>query len=128
MTPEEVNWRKIYSQVLENEGITMNTDGSEYTPKRGYQVGVGEEVKMAYSGLRFNPILASDLKRFFFAKRQEVIDSDILTHIGFWVSGNYVVGDTTRHVRFLPDAMELGREQKQKAIWDWKNTKEIKVI
>lgn len=115
-------FNQILEQCLANKGGSFNLITGETNPSTGYMVSLdGHEFRtseldvvtlMAYAGAKMNHLSESILGE---------------TYLGIWFDGEEWVLDVSINVEEFPEALALGVYNKQEAIWDCANSKEIRL-
>jgi hypothetical protein len=106
--------------ILSNGGATIKSRTmAAVSPKRGYAVGATKETAIRL------PITASDKS---LAEALFLIWYRFGTrHLGAWVEGDTIHLDPTTIVRNKRDALNLGRENRQIAIYDLRKGETITI-
>lgn len=110
--------QQIFDSILKNKGITINLSGKE--PQSGYVVATeGSELKIEVNKLSTDVIDAFILKN---------LDSLRLEfYFGCWIEGHYAYLDISMVVHGSEgDAIQIGRGEKQIAIYHIDSRKSIK--
>ena len=94
--------------IIKNGGATIDRYSKPVKFKTGYQVSVTDIGCIAVAD--FTEQMAQDVVTLI-SKRGE--------YAGFWVDDGYVYADLSRRVSTKKDALKLGKELKQRAIWQW---------
>lgn len=114
--------RTLYRFAVRDGGATLSpVTGTPYAPDRGYFVGIHPGTfATAKVGYRFaTETLATGIRR---------IDREYpLSLYGVWLSGDTIHLDPVQHVLDLGEALDLGAERNQQAVWDIAAGKEIQV-
>ena len=104
----------LVKYIIENNGATIDKCGKIITLKSGYQVS------------------KKDLGRVFVSELTEQMINDIITHglkrgeyAGFWIEDGYLYVDISVRISTKKQALNIGRELKQIAIWDWVHGKSV---
>lgn len=109
--------RNIKSFIIKNGGATLNHNGAPVKLKSGYQVSVHDVaiIPLKYFSRKvFEMIMAYErLKR-----------GD---YMGLWIEDDKVFIDVSRRIATKREALRVGREYRQRAIYDWRNEKAVRV-
>lgn len=120
-----MNLLNFVNDTLKNGGASFNLLTGEYNPKSGYMVATsGHEVVIPLKQFH-NASLAG-----YIAEKSAILLSGISNtslFLGAWVDGDKVYLDISEKVEDRQDAVKIGIERKQLAIWDNANGKEIRL-
>lgn len=118
--------QELYFKVQEGDGFSVRHDLNKYEGG-GYAVGgATESVECEFNDdLSFNKFKQiMDLKIEFMQEQPE----DTMQVIGAWVNDdNYAFIEVSDIVFNREEAIALGKERGEEAIWDFKNNEEIKL-
>lgn len=99
----------LKTYIIKNNGATINAKGQIVTLKSGYQVS------------------KKDLGRIAIADFTEQIINDIISYglqrgeyAGFWIENGFIYVDISKRVATKKDALQIGRQYSQIAVWDWR--------
>lgn len=108
-----MNARKILLQAKMNNGISINSEGTE--PTQGYMVSIpGEET-------RVNILDIWTIETYI-----TILDQlNLYYYLGIWKEGKTWYLDISVNILDIKRAKQLGNEYNQKAVWDVVNKKEI---
>lgn len=111
------------NSIIENSGASYNLLSGEFNPNNGYMVSIkGHELKIPYNteGLQYE--IAQYIKT-----KADILISGLSENkfIGAWLNDGYLFLDVSIKVDTLNEAIQLGRENNQLAIFDCSNGKEI---
>lgn len=108
----------MIKKILENGGATLNPNTLEDAGlKEGYMVALNE-LEEVIPVTSFN---ASQLER------MATIAKAKGGYLGAWVDDNKVYLDISYNIGTLQEAIDTGKREKQLAIWDVKNMREIRL-
>lgn len=108
---------KIF-EIIENKGATLDKDYNNFSSDRGYMVSIqGQEVKVDKNNIQ-------GIKKEIEKKREFIKDKRGL-YIGLWLEGDVMFVDVSIHIINYLRALEVGRCNKQKAIFDLKNNNSV---
>ena len=120
-----MNLLNFVNDTLNNGGASFNLLTGEYNPKTGYMVATqGNEIVIPLK--QFHNASVSE----YIAKKSYMLLSGISNtslFLGSWVDGDKVYLDISEKVEDRHEAVKLGIERKQLAIWDNANGKEIRL-
>lgn len=108
----------IFDHIQQNDGITVNPDGS--MPTKGYSVAPSKTTETKIPLDKFSP---ADIEAFQkkFAKQLAKPDA----HLGAWNDGENIVLDVSHVVNDFKSAIDLAKKGKQDAVYDIGNGKSI---
>lgn len=108
---------KIF-EIIENKGATLDKDYNNFSSDRGYMVSIqGQEVKVDKNDIQ-------GIKKEIEKKREFIKDKRGL-YIGLWLEDDVMFVDVSVHIINYLRALEIGRCNKQKAIYDLRNNNSI---
>lgn len=120
-----MNLLNFVNDTLKNGGASFNLLTGEYNPKNGYMVATqGHEIVIPLK--KFHNASLAD----YIAKKSTLLLSGISNtslFLGAWIDKGMVYLDISEKVEDRQEAVKLGIERKQKAIWDNFNGKEIRL-
>ena len=115
------NLNDFVSFTKKNGGCTFNINTSEINPNRGYSVAIaGRELKVAKA------IFTKDNLVNFIHDNLDLLTNDKY-FLGGWIDKNYLYLDVVEIIEDLRDAIDFGMDNDQLAIFDCKESKEIRL-
>lgn len=108
----------IFDYIKQNDGITVNPDGS--MPAKGYSVAPSKSTETKIPLDQFTPDAIDAFKKKF-AKQLAQPDA----HLGAWNDGENIVLDVSHVVSDFKSAIDLAKKGKQDAVYDIGNGKSI---
>ena len=98
-------------EIIENKGATLDKDYNDFKSDRGYMVSIkGQEVKVNKNDIE-------NIKKEIEKKREFIKDKKGL-FIGLWLEDDILYIDVSVHIVNYLRALEVGRKNEQKAIFD----------
>ena len=98
-------------EIIENKGATLDCNYNDFKSNRGYMVSLkGQEVKIDKNDIQ-------GIKREIEKKREFIQDKKGL-FIGLWLDGEIMYIDVSIHIIDYLEALEIARNNDQKAIYD----------
>ncbi len=114
-----MNLQIAYDTCLKNGGVTYNLNG-ELNPEHGYMVATkGNEE----SHSSISPDLVAE-----YVKRHADLLTEPNKFLGVWFDGTNWVFDVSELFEEKRQALFFGIIRKQKAIWDNKGRKEVRIV
>lgn len=105
-------------EIIKNEGATLDCNYNNFVSNRGYMVSIqGQEIKVNKNDIE-------NIKKEIEKKREFIKDKNGL-YIGLWLEDDITYVDVSIHIINYLRALEVGRHNKQKAIYDLKNNDSI---
>ena len=105
-------------EIIENKGATLDKDYNDFKSDRGYIVSLkGQEVKIDKNDIQ-------GIKKEIEKKREFIKDKKGL-YVGLWLEDDILYIDVSVHIVNYLRALEVGRNNEQKAIYDLKNNDSI---
>ena len=105
-------------EIIKNEGATLDCNYNDFKSDRGYIVSVkGQEVKVNKNDIQ-------GIKREI-EKKREFIENKKGLFIGLWLDNDILYIDVSIHIINYLKALEVARNNEQKAIFDLKNNESI---
>lgn len=105
-------------EIIENKGATLDKNYNNFSSNNGFMVSLqGQEIKVDKNDIQ-------GIKREIEKKREFIKDKKGL-YIGLWLEGDIMFVDVSIHIVNYLRALEIGRNNKQKAIFDLKNNDSI---
>jgi hypothetical protein len=121
--------KKILKSFLNGDGYNYNAEGKKVEFNSGYMVSVeGKEYKGASQKIAKIEAEQHIIKLLDYLEYvKKLVDDDIYKNlvIGFWKNEKNIFIDLSLNVRTEADALLLAKRNKQIAIYDIKNKKEI---
>lgn len=115
---KELISKTVYEKTLEDKGVTINLDG--HIPVRGYAVSLkGFEKIVDLKDFEYETIKVYILDNWYTLEQEN-------TYIGTWINENKVYLDISVILSNIYEALKFGKANKQKAIYDLREKKEIK--
>ena len=107
---------EIKEKVLKNGGITLTSDLKESEIKEGYYISI-----IGYEKI----INFEDLKEYIEIYQNKLLKNEF---IGLWYNDNKLYIDITSHLQDKKRAIQKGIKNKQLAIYDVKNKKDVDLL
>ena len=105
-------------EIIENEGATLDYNYNNFNSEVGYMVSLkGQEVKVNKNDIE-------EIKKEIEKKREFIKDKKGL-FVGLWVDNDIIYIDVSIHIINYLRALEVARNNEQKAIFDLKNSDSI---
>lgn len=105
-------------EIIENKGATLDKDYKSINKKVGFMVSLyGEEIKTDIKNIE-------EIKKEIEKKKEKIKNIDNV-YIGLWVDNDIMYIDLSIHIIDYMEALEVGRDNKQLAIYDLKNNNSI---
>lgn len=105
-------------EIIENKGATLDKNYNNISYNNGYMVSLyGEEVKTDINNIE-------EIKKEIEKKKEKIKNVDNV-YIGLWVDNDIMYIDVSIHIIDYLEALEVGRDNKQLAIFDLKNNNSI---
>ena len=105
-------------EIINNGGATLNKDYNNFSSSVGYMVSIkGQEVQVNKNDIQ-------GIKREI-EKKREFIQNKKGLYIGLWLEDDIMFVDVSVHIVDYLEALEVGRNNDQKAIFDLKNEESI---
>ena len=112
-----MNNKKIM-EIIKNEGATLDCNYNSFNSNIGYMVSLkGQEVKVNKNDIE-------NIKKEIEKKREFIKDKKGL-YVGLWVDSDIMFIDISIHIIDYMEALEIARNNDQKAIFDLKNKDSI---
>jgi hypothetical protein len=121
-----MNFLNVFNHIVEHGGATYNMITGELNPNSGYMVGQ-KEFERIFDFCR-NPNIFSEQVKSYLTKKvidQLICRSDI--YLGFWVKDDKIYFDIIWRMTDRNEAILEGRRNKQIAIYDANEKKDIEV-
>ena len=113
----EMNNKKIL-EIVKNGGATLDKNYNNFSSNKGYMVSLqGQEVKVNKNDIQ-------EIKKEIEKKREFIKDKRGL-YVGLWLDNDVMYIDVSIHIVDYLRALEVGRNNKQLAIYDLKNNESI---
>lgn len=108
--------KELYKKMINNKGLTINRHMEELSYKNGYMVSIYGYEKQ--------------LKNFSFEEVKKVVSEyqkivKGALYIGFWIDNNTIYVDISKYVFHKSQALKLGKQNKQIAIYDLEKKESI---
>lgn len=115
-----INFR---NSIINNGGASYNLLNGEFNPDNGYMVSIKDHEQVT----RFNTLnLQHEIARYIRIKADILISGlSEDKFIGAWIDDDNLVLDVSIKVDSLEDALRIGKENEQIAIYDCKNSETI---
>ena len=98
-------------KIIENKGATLDKDLKDFNSSKGYMVSLkGQEVKVNKDNIE-------EIKREI-EKKRDFIQNKKGLFIGLWLEDDIMFVDVSVHIVDYREALEVGRNNDQKAIFD----------
>ena len=98
-------------EIIENKGATLDKDYNDFSSDRGYMVSLkGQEVKVNKNDIE-------NIKKEIEKKREFIKDKKGL-YVGLWLDDDMMYIDVSIHIINYVKALEVARNNEQKAIYD----------
>jgi hypothetical protein len=112
-----INFRNA---IINNGGASYNLLTGEFNPTNGYMVSINDHEYV----IRFNTLnLQHEIARYIRSKADILISGlSEDKFIGAWIEDDNLVLDVSIKVDSLEDAIQIGKENEQRAIFDCKNS------
>ena len=107
--------KTIKNYVLNNGGMTLNTEGEKADLKTGFMASYQNTEKQLKLNDLTNDLIKSMIKDAMSKK----------AYLGLWLDNEILYLDISININNLNDAMTFAKENKQLAIYDVKNAKTI---
>lgn len=105
-------------EIIENKGATLDKDYNNFSSSVGYMVSIkGQEVKVNKNDIE-------EIKKEI-EKKREFIGNKKGLYIGLWLDSDIMYVDVSIHIIDYLEALEVGRNNDQLAIYDLKNNDSI---
>ena len=105
-------------EIIENEGATLDKDYNDFKSENGFMVSLkGQEVQVNKNDIE-------NIKKEIEKKRDFIKDKKGL-FIGLWLEDDIMYIDVSIHIINYLRALEVARNNEQKAIYDLKNSDSI---
>jgi hypothetical protein len=126
--------KKILKSFLDGDGYNYNAEGKKVEFNSGYMVSVeGKEYKGASQKIIFDVVAKIEAEKHiiklldYLEYVKKLVDDGIYKNlvIGFWKNEKNIFIDLSLNVKTKADALLLAKRNKQIAIYDIKNQKEI---
>lgn len=109
---------KKIMEIIKNEGSTLDCNYNNFSSSVGYMVSLkGHEVKVNKNDIQ-------GIKKEIEKKRNFIQDKKGL-YIGLWLDNDIMYVDVSIHIIDYLEALEVARDNDQKAIYDLKNNDSI---
>ena len=122
MTKLDEKMRELLILVLANGGATVNSDLSQFKPKKGFQVAINGYEKAIQP-------TAESLKEYFIKIKYDFNKLEDEIFFGFWLDkqDGILYADLSMFIENEQKAVRFGLQEGQKAIWDWSSFDEIRL-
>jgi hypothetical protein len=112
-----INFRNA---IINNGGASYNLLNGEFNPDNGYMVSIKDHEQVS----RFNTLnLQHEIARYIRSKADILISGlSEDKFIGAWIEDDNLVLDVSIKVNSLDDALQIGKENEQRAIFDCNNS------
>ena len=105
-------------EIIENKGATLDKEYNDFKSNRGYMVSLqGQEIKVDKNDIQG---IKKEIE-----KKKEFIKDKRGLYVGLWLEGDIMFIDVSIHIINYLKALEVARENDQKAIYDLKNNDSI---
>ena len=112
-----MNNKKII-EIIKNEGATLDKNYNNFNSNKGFMVSIkGQEVKTDKNNIE-------EIKKEI-EKKREFIENKKGLYIGLWLDSDIMFIDISIHIINYSEALEVARNNEQKAIYDLKNNDSI---
>lgn len=109
---------KKIMEIIKNEGATLDKNYNNFNSDKGFMVSIkGQEVKTDKNNIE-------EIKKEI-EKKREFIRNKKGLYIGLWLDSNIMYVDVSIHIVNYLKALEVARNNDQKAIYDLKNNDSI---
>ena len=112
----------ILRYVQKHEGITYHLYKGRARHKTGYYVSFKDYGDIIHLSVFTGELIWNYIQDHYF-----ILDSSS-SYLGIWIDKGIVYLDISRWVKGKNDALELGKREEQKTIWDCKNKIALRVI
>ncbi len=116
------NLQKLYLNILNEGGSTYDTKNDMFI-SNGYAVSIHKEYEEVVNIDDFTTLTI--LK--YYEKNYKVFKNDPNAYFGFWIDGNKVYLDISNVYFDFNEAVALGKENKQLAIYDLSKNEDIRL-
>lgn len=107
----------LQKMIIKNKGATLDKELKPIKATNGYMVSMlGHELKTTVQGL--NDALV---------QRYQALAEELNGYVGMWLDGDTLYLDISQHHTDINQAVTVGKENKQLAIYDIKNGNEIRL-
>ena len=105
-------------EIIENKGATLDYSLNDFKSSKGYMVSIkGQEVKIDKNDIQG---IKKEIK-----KKREFIQNKKGLYIGLWLEDDIMFVDVSIHIVDYLEALEVGRNNEQKAIFDLQKNESI---
>ena len=105
-------------EIIENKGATLDYDYNNFSSDKGFMVSIkGQEVKVNKNNIE-------EIKKEI-EKKKEFIENKKGLYIGLWLENDILFIDISIHIIDYLEALEVGRNNDQLAIFDLKKKDSI---
>lgn len=109
---------KMIKTIIKNGGITLDCNYNNFNAGAGFMVSLyGHEVKIDVNNIE---TIKKEI-----TKKMELIKTKKGCFVGLWVENDLLYVDISKHIKDYNRALEVARNNQQKAIYDLKNDKSI---
>jgi hypothetical protein len=121
-----MNFLNVFNHIVEHGGATYNMTTGELNPDSGYMVAQ-REFEQVFDFYRNSNVFSEQIKSYLTKKvvDQLICRSDI--YLGFWLKDDKIYFDVVRRMTDRNEAILEGRRNKQIAIYDANEKKDIEV-
>ncbi len=124
------NWKDAYLHFVKTGGVSYNTDTHEINPTTGYMVGLDKSLEQMYP-IPKNEQEFNDTVKDFVIRKVNAAHRAFYNHpnlfFGFWINKGILYVDMVENIQDRNEAIRLGKEREQLAIWDCVEDKSIDV-
>ena len=105
-------------EIIKNEGATLDKDLKDFKSDKGFMVSIkGQEVKVNKNDIK---AIKNEIEN-----KKRLIENKKGLYIGLWLENDIIFIDVSIHIINYLKALEVARENDQKAIYDLKNNDSI---
>lgn len=113
--------KKLYDEVFENGGLTLDKEYKKISQKDGYMCSIlGYEIKIALEDCNFEEVkeIATNY--------QKILKNNL--YLGFWIEKGFLYIDISKWYTKRSDALKAGKINKQISVYDIARDDYIKVV
>lgn len=111
-----MNVKELKEELKKSGGLTLSADYTKATEKNGFYVS-----KIGYEKI----INIEDLESYIKMYSKMLLKNE---YIGLWIDNGLLYIDITKHYKNKKEALKIGIKNKQKAIFDIANKKDIFIL
>ena len=111
-----MNFKELKNELIKNGGLTLTADYMKASEKNGFYVSkIGYEKIIDFKSLENELLIYSKM----------LLKNE---YIGLWINNNKLYIDITKHYKNKKEALKIGIKNKQLAIYDIKQNKNIYIL